>query len=110
MNNPNNSNRVVINLDDGLDDLDDDDITLPSLPVQSVPIIDETERAALQRDNTANPDVSNNQAAENIALATPIVMTEEHNVPKGASESFSSAKETGTTSKPSTATTIPAMP
>ena len=42
MNNPNNSNRVVINLDDGLDDLDDDDITLPSLPAQSVPIIDET--------------------------------------------------------------------
>ena len=110
MNNPNNSNRVVINLDDGLDDLDDDDITLPSLPAQSVTIIDETESAAPQRDNTANPDVSNNQAAENIALATPIVMTEEHNVPKGASESFSSAKETGTTSKPSTATTIPAMP
>lgn len=110
MNNPNNSNRVVINLDDGLDDLDDDDITLPSLPAQSVPIIDETESAAPQRDNTANPDVSNNQAAENIALATPIVMTEEHNVPKGASESFSSAEETGTTSKPNTATTIPAMP
>lgn len=110
MNNPNNSNRVVINLDDGLDDLDDDDITLPSLPAQSVPIIDETESAAPQKDNTANPDVSHNQAAENIALATPIVMTEEHNVPKGASESFSSAKETGTTSKPNTATTIPAMP
>ena len=78
MNNPNNSNRVVINLDDGLDDLDDDDITLPSLPAQSVTIIDETESAAPQRDNTANPDVSNNQAVENIALATPIVMTEEH--------------------------------
>ncbi|MGP4864557.1 signal recognition particle-docking protein FtsY [Psychrobacter sp. T6-5] len=110
MNNPNNSNRVIINLDDGLDDLDDDDITLPSLPAQSVPIIDETESAAPQKDNTANRDVSNNQAAENIALATPIVMTEEHNVPKGTSESFSSAKETGTTSKPNTATTIPAMP
>lgn len=110
MNNPNNSNRVVINLDDGLDDLDDDDITLPSLPAQSVPIIDEAESAAPQKDNTANPDVSNNQAAENIALATPIVMTEEHNVPKGTSESFSNAKETGTTSKPNTATTIPAMP
>ena len=43
MNNPNNSNRVVINLDNDLDDLDDDDITLPSLTAQSVPIIDETE-------------------------------------------------------------------
>mgnify|MGYP005990591041 CR=1 FL=1 len=110
MNNPNNSNRVVINLDDGLDDLDDDDITLPSLPVQSVPIIDETERTAVQAHNTANEELSHHQSEENIALATPIVMTEEHNVPKGASESFSSAKETGTTSKPNTATTIPAMP
>ncbi|MBB3105998.1 fused signal recognition particle receptor [Psychrobacter luti] len=40
MNNPNNSNRVVINLDGGLDDLDDDDITLPSLPAQTVPIVE----------------------------------------------------------------------
>ena len=46
MNNPNNSNRVVINLDGGLDDLDDDDITLPSLPAQTVPIIDEPANVA----------------------------------------------------------------
>lgn len=111
MNNPNNSNRVVINLDAGLDDLDDDDITLPSLPVQSVPIIDETESIAPQKDSTVNQDVSSNDAAENIALATPIVMTEEHNVPKGNSESFSSAKETAAaTSQTNTASTIPAMP
>ena len=56
MNNSNNSNRVVINLDAGLDDLDDDDITLPSLPVQSVPIIDETENVAPQKDSTVNQD------------------------------------------------------
>jgi len=111
MNNPNNSNRVVINLDAGLDDLDDDDITLPSLPVQSVPIIDETESVASQKDSTVNQDVSSNDAADNIALATPIVMTEEHNVPKGNSESFSSAKETAAaTSQTNTASTIPAMP
>jgi len=110
MNNPNNSNRVVINLDAGLDDLDDDDITLPSLPVQSVPIIDETESVAPQKDSTVNQDVSSNDAADNIALATPIVMTEEHNVPKGNSESFSSAKETAATSQTNTASTIPAMP
>lgn len=109
MNNPNNSNRVVINLDDGLDDLDDDDITLPSLPAQSVPIIDETESAAPQRDNTANPDVSNNQAAENIALATPIVMTEEQNAPKSSSESFSNAK-TAPASDANTTSTVPTMP
>ena len=30
MNNPNNSSRVVINLDGDLDDLDDDDITSQS--------------------------------------------------------------------------------
>ena len=110
MNNPNNSNRVVINLDTGLDDLDDDDITLPSLPVQSVPIIDETESVAPQKDSTVNQDVSSNVAADNIALATPIVMTEEHNVPKGNSESFSSATETAATSGTNTASTIPAMP
>ena len=40
MNNPNNPTRVVIDLDGSLDDLDDDDITLPSMPVQSMPIID----------------------------------------------------------------------
>ncbi|WP_201502105.1 hypothetical protein [Psychrobacter cibarius] len=45
MNNSNNSSRVIINLDGNLDDLDDDDITLPSLPSQSVPIIDEKEDA-----------------------------------------------------------------
>ena len=111
MNNPNNSNRVVINLDAGLDDLDDDDITLPSLPVQSVPIIDATESVAPQKDSTVNQDVSSNDAADNIALATPIVMTEEHNVPKGDSESFSSATETAAaTSQTNTASTIPAMP
>jgi len=107
MNNQNNSNRVIINLDDGLDDLDDDDITLPSLPVQSVPIIDDAESVAPQKESTVNQDVSSNDAAENIALATPIVMTEEHNVPKGNSESFSNAKEADVTSKANTAPTMP---
>ena len=109
MNNPNNSNRVVINLDDGLDDLDDDDITLPSLPVQSVPIIDETERTAVQAHNTANEELSHHQSEENIALATPIVMTEEQNVPTSTSESFSNAK-TAPTSDANTASTVPTMP
>ena len=132
MNNPNNSSRVVINLDGGLDDLDDDDITLPSLPVQSMPIVDEdsvptkpSDDASVtdkQNDNvtnnddttdqetTTNKDVSSAHAAESIALATPIVMTEEHNVPKSSSESFSSAKETEATSKSNTSSTIPTMP
>lgn len=38
MNNQNNPTRVVIDLDGSLDELDDDDITLPSMPVQSVAI------------------------------------------------------------------------
>ncbi|MGO2997057.1 MAG: signal recognition particle-docking protein FtsY [Moraxellaceae bacterium] len=109
MNNPNNSNRVVINLDDGLDDLDDDDITLPSLPVQSVPIIDETERTAVQAHNTANEELSHHQSEENIALATPIVMTEEQNAPTSSSESFSNAK-TAPASDANTASTVPTMP
>jgi len=110
MNNPNNNNRVVINLDDGLDDLDDDDITLPSLPVQSVPIIDDSERAAVLEDSTITQDLSNNDAEENIALATPIIMTEEHNVPKGDSESFSSVTETDAVNNSDTVSTVPTMP
>ena len=105
MNNPNNNNRVVINLDDGLDDLDDDDITLPSLPLQSVAIVDYVEQAL---DNSSIEQyVSDNEAAENIVLAAPIVMTQTHNVPSGDSESFSSAEEVD---KPATASTIPTMP
>lgn len=41
MNNPNNPTRVVIDLDGSLDELDDDDITLPSMPLQSMPIIEQ---------------------------------------------------------------------
>jgi len=110
MNNPNNNNRVVINLDDGLDDLDDDDITLPSLPVQSVPIVDDSERTAVLEDSTTIQDISNNDAEENIALATPIIMTEEHNVPKGDSESFSSVTETDVANNSDTVSTVPTMP
>jgi len=110
MNNPNNNNRVVINLDDGLDDLDDDDITLPSLPVQSVPIVDDSERATVLEDSTTIQDISNNDAEENIALATPIIMTEEHNVPKGDSESFSSVTETDVANNSDTVSTVPTMP
>ena len=77
MNNPNNNSRVVINLDGDLDDLDDDDITLPSLSAQSVPIIDETVDVAVsQKDSTINKEVPSinavANAADNIALGSPI--------------------------------------
>ena len=102
MNNPNNSNRVVINLDGGLDDLDDDDITLPSLPAQSVPIIEESE------------DISLPDTAADLPLATPIIETEKQspaaNTIEGAVETTAkSAANTNTAASQST-TTIPSMP
>ncbi len=100
MNNPNNSNRVVINLDGDLDDLDDDDITLPSLPAQSVPIIDEAE------DITPTTTFEN----ENVALGTPIVMTESKiNAEVAAKNSESSDSVANATSDKDIAN-IPAMP
>ncbi len=102
MNNPNNSNRVVINLDGGLDDLDDDDITLPSLPAQSVPIIDEPE------------DTSLTDAAADLPLATPIIESEKQspaaNIIEGTVETTAkSATNTNTAASQST-TSIPTMP
>ena len=105
MNNPNNSNRVVINLDGGLDDLDDDDITLPSLPAQTVLIIDEPE------------DTSHTDTAADLPLATPIVETEKQSlaesIVKGTVESSASSTSNNdqTTAAPSQSTTeIPTMP
>ncbi len=100
MNNPNNSNRVVINLDGGLDDLDDDDITLPSLPAQSVPIIDESE------------DTSLTDIAADLPLATPIIETEKQspaaNIIEGTVET--TAKSATNTAASQSTTSIPTMP
>ena len=100
MNNPNNSNRVVINLDGGLDDLDDDDITLPSLPAQSVPIIDEPE------------DTSLTDTAADLPLATPIIEKEKQspaaNTIEGTVET--TAKSATNTVASQSITSIPTMP
>lgn len=100
MNNPNNSNRVVINLDGGLDDLDDDDITLPSLPAQSVPIIEESE------------DTSLTDTAADLPLATPIIETEKQspaaNTIEGTVET--TAKSATNTAASQSTTSIPTMP
>ena len=85
MNNPNNSNRVVINLDGSLDDLDDDDITLPSFPAQSVTIIDEpAPETVADTVSKSEPDsqVSIVDTADNIALGTPIVTPEIKSIPE----------------------------
>ncbi len=130
MNNPNNSNRVVINLDGDLDDLDDDDITLPSLPTQSVPIIDETEETVVtktpnnkgiseqQVNDTSDKDIVSTDESNSIALATPVSMTEEQSTLHNTFESFSDAKETEAAVNVNTNTnvntdamsSIPAMP
>nr|WP_329958688.1 signal recognition particle-docking protein FtsY [Psychrobacter sp. I-STPA10] len=59
MNNSNNPNRIVIDLDG---DLDDDDITLPSMPIQQVPIA--------QQPQLSSTNIETNKAANNIAAAT----------------------------------------
>nr|WP_320157726.1 signal recognition particle-docking protein FtsY [Psychrobacter maritimus] len=98
MNNPNNSNRVVINLDGGLDDLDDDDITLPSLPSQTVPIVDASDSAASS--NTEKSD------AADMALGTPIVEIEKQSPSENTLEA--TANTNTVPSQPTT--TIPTMP
>ncbi len=115
MNNPNNSNRVVINLDSGLDELDDDDITLPSLPVQSVPIIDAPEKSDVSDDDesgtpTVNKQVSSTDAAESIALGAPILMTQKRSNTENTSESFANTNDTENTTPAVPASKIPTMP
>ncbi len=115
MNNPNNSNRVVINLDSGLDELDDDDITLPSLPVQSVPIIDAPERNEVSNSDepvtpTVNKQVSSTDAAESIALGAPILMTQKQSHTDNTSESFANTNETEKTTPAVSGSKIPTMP
>ena len=122
MNNPNNNNRVVINLDNDFDDLDDDDITLPSLTAQSVPIIDETENVVSaetpndksmpkeQTSKTIDQDLVSADESNNIALGTPVGMTEEQNALKDTFESTTTPKETEPTANSHTMSSIPAMP
>lgn len=107
MNNPNNSNRVVINLDGGLDDLDDDDITLPSLPAQTVPIVDAS-------DSVASSNTEKSDAAD-MALGTPIVEIEKQssseNTLEATVETATGASNTNKAAVPSqSTTTIPTMP
>jgi fused signal recognition particle receptor len=108
MNNPNNSNRVVINLDGGLDDLDDDDITLPSLPAQTVPIVDAS-------DSVASTDAEKSNAAD-MALGTPILEIEKQSSSQNTLEATiestaAGASNTNKAAIPSQSTTnIPTMP
>ena len=112
MNNPNNSNRVVINLDGGLDDLDDDDITLPSLPAQTVPIVDASDSVASS--NTEKSDAEKSNTAD-MALGTPIVEIEKQssseNTLEATVETATGAVNTNKAAIPSqSTTTIPTMP
>lgn len=74
MNNTNNSSRVVINLDGSLDEFDDDDITLPSMPAQSVAIVDEPDVATVEDSkDIVDRDLSSVTAVGNIALGAPLI-------------------------------------
>ncbi|ERL54482.1 Signal recognition particle receptor protein [Psychrobacter aquaticus CMS 56] len=123
MNNPNNSNRVVINLDGDLDDLDD--ITLPSLTAQSVPIIDDAgnigaihdkkvptdkNMAEPQKSDTVNQDAIVTDASDNIALGMPIHVAEQQSVSENSSESASSVKSADASTNSNTVATVPPMP
>src|SRR5690606_35568628 len=105
MNNPNNSNRVVINLDGGLDDLDDDDITLPSLPAQTVPIVDASDSVASS--NTEQSDAEKSNTAD-MALGTPIVEIEKQSSSENTLEATANTNTNAVPSQPTT--TIPTMP
>ncbi len=98
MNNTNNSSRVVINLDGSLDELDDDDITLPSMPVQSVNIADEPDAVAIisptPMTDTVHTDsqtlvdrgLSNATMVDNIALGAPLIAPEHDKSPSDKTE------------------------
>ena len=105
MNNPNNSNRVVINLDGGLDDLDDDDITLPSLPAQTVPIVDASDSVASS--NTEKSDAEKSNTAD-MALGTPIVEIEKQSSSENTLEATANTNTNAVPSQPTT--NIPTMP
>ncbi|MDA5134263.1 signal recognition particle-docking protein FtsY [Psychrobacter sp. ANT_H3] len=105
MNNPNNSNRVVINLDGGLDDLDDDDITLPSLPAQTVPIVDASDSVASS--NTEKSDAEKSNTAD-MALGTPIVEIEKQSSSENTLEATANTNTNAISSQ--STTTIPTMP
>ena len=105
MNNPNNSNRVVINLDGGLDDLDDDDITLPSLPAQTVPIVDASDSVASS--NTEKSDAEKSNTAD-MALGTPIVEIEKQSSSENTLEATANTNKAAVPSQPTT--NIPTMP
>ncbi len=129
MNNPNNSNRVVINLDGDLDDLDDDDITLPNLTAQSVLIVDETENAVSAaeqpKSDTLNQDIVEADESNSVALAAPIGLTEDQDLhqntidpnnndqksaPQNTVESFSTANDKEESTNATVVSNIPAMP
>ena len=83
MNNTNNSSRVVINLDGSLDELDDDDITLPSMPAQSVAIVDAADSIVAPETVLASAPteivdrgLSSATTVGNIALGAPLIAPE----------------------------------
>ena len=77
MNNANNPTRVVIDLDGSLDELDDDDITLPDLAEpQDIPIIETPRVVQAAADTKPNPVSSTSTTASSVtSTPEPVAQT-----------------------------------
>lgn len=77
MNNANNPTRVVIDLDGSLDELDDDDITLPDLAEpQDIPIIETPRMVQAAADTKPNPVSSTSTTASSVtSTPEPVAQT-----------------------------------
>ncbi|WP_019671935.1 signal recognition particle-docking protein FtsY [Psychrobacter lutiphocae] len=99
MNNTNNPTRVVIDLDGSLDELDDDDITLPSLPVTpDIGIIETPRVAQSQQPETksgAVPQAQSQPTAEPEPTQAITPAPESQPKPQDASEQSAQNKKRG---------------
>ena len=86
MNNSHNPSRIVIDLDG---DLDDDDITLPSMPVQNVPIVENIEPVAESVDKSVPQSTSTS-----LPSSSPIISPIDPPVQSDAKTAFAQVPQT----------------
>lgn len=129
MNNNDNPTRVVINLDGDFDDIDDDDITLPSLPAQSITIVEEStavsdESAAKLAVNTKRDSAAYDEAGDvshideanvktqfdDIALGAPIVTPETLDNSEVRANPTTADSDIGKTINTAPSVNVPIMP
>ena len=89
MNNPNNPTRVIIDLDGSLDELDDDDITLPDLPSgKDIPIIETPRAERNQAISTSQPEPAP-QPVESLSSQSATITTP----PQSSNDSYNEQAE-----------------